>query len=266
MRQYVRLVQMGISEALLFPLDIFFQRLRRLVGFGILMALWFTLTQRGDGTFGLFGYDELVTYTILLYCLRPFIFAEYTRGFAQDLASGEFSQILLKPLSHYTYYYLRGMGVRLIDFGFSLFEVGFYILLFRPPFVVMGISTIFLFLISCFLAHVLFILLDYCINCVVFWSQEVEGPKFVFSWLLSSTSGMLCPLAIFPLVVFLPLLFLPFSSIAYGPMALYLHNGGQDIMVSVFIIGLQIFWIVTSFIVAHRLFKKGMRHFSGDSI
>ena len=104
------------------------------------------------------------------------------------------------------------------------------------------ISNVLFYLISCIMSFLIYVLFDFCIGMVAFFTNYVFGLYMVKESLMSFLTGQLIPLSFFPAAVQRVFDFLPFSSMIYAPVMIYLgkYQGTELVWVLV----RQLVWVL----------------------
>ncbi len=259
--KYFTAFHLSLSEQLTYRFNFIVGRVRNIIILLLLYYVWIELT-RHTGQFASFTREELITYVFLVNILRSFIFGSQSRRIASEINDGTFSSYLTKPVNHFLHFYARELAERLVLTFTAIIEVVILSLILDLNLLVPNsISIISLFLVSLFLAHVLYYILSYCISLLAFWSREAMGPRFLFEWLLEFASGAYFPLNIVSPFFFTILQMLPFMYLIFSPAMIYL-----DQYSALEIIFTQILWIITSGLLAIYIWQKGLRRYTGEGI
>ena len=104
------------------------------------------------------------------------------------------------------------------------------------------ISNVALYLASCLMSFLIFVLFDFCVGMIAFFTSYIFGLFLVKEALMSFLTGQLIPLSFFPAAVQRVFDFLPFSSMIYAPVMIYLgkYQGTELVWVLV----RQLVWVL----------------------
>lgn len=254
---------MSWARELEYRFNFFLWRLRSFIGMTLLYFVWFSLTLKGK--FAGFTEAELFTYVFGANILRSIIFGSQTRNIAEEINNGWFSRYLLMPINHFWFEFFRELAQRTLNFISSIFEVGIFILIAKPNFILeKNFSSLTFFFFSIILALFLYYLLSYLVSLVAFWSREAMGPRFLFEWLLEFSSGAYFPLSVFSEFLFFTLMSLPFAYLLYFPLSIYLEKMHNSELINFF--ALELIWIFVIAFITKYIWSKGLKRFTGEGI
>lgn len=258
--KYFTLYKISLGNLFTYRFNFFLGRLRNIIVMVILYILWTELTK--TGTFFSYSREDLITYVLGIHILRSLIIGPQARKLAEEINDGSLSSYLIKPINYLRFVYTKELAERLTLFMLSCFEAVVFILLVQPQIrIPHEATTLFLFVVSVFLSHFLYIFLSFLMSSVAFWSREALGPRFLFDWILEFASGGYFPLNIVSYPISLFLQFLPFAALFYTPMIIFLEKGNTMLL-----FGLQIFWLIVALLVLPFIWKKGLKKYSGEGI
>ena len=98
---------------------------------------------------------------------------------------------------------------------------------------VTGIENILLYLLSCMMSFLIYVLFDFCFGMIGFFTTYIFGLEMIKESVLLFLTGQLIPLSFFPQAVQNIFSYLPFSSMVYTPVMIYLgkYTGAELIKV-----------------------------------
>lgn len=264
MKKYLSAFKITIARVSVHRLDFLLKRVHNIVIVLLLYFVWLSLSQ-SRGTFAGFTTEELTTYVFVASIIRIFFFGADTRHVSFDINEGRFSMYLTRPINHFVFNYFEELAEKAMHlfFGFiELLAVGF--LLNVDFFAQTDPVLIGLFLLSVFLAHILFYIMTYAMALISFWSREAMGPRFLFDWIMDFAAGTIFPLSILSSGLFYFFSLLPFMYVMYAPIMLYLGKYSGSEIVHVFVA--QIISILVCGTIARIMWIRGLRHYSGEGI
>lgn len=104
-----------------------------------------------------------------------------------------------------------------------------------------GVGTILLYLLSCIMSFLIYVLFDFCFGMIAFFTTYIFGMQMAKQALLRFLSGALIPLSFFPETIQRLFDFLPFSSMVYTPVMIYLGKyQGTELA---FVLFRQFLWV-----------------------
>ncbi len=117
-----------------------------------------------------------------------------------------------------------------------------------------GVGEICLFLLSCIMSFLIYVLFDFCFGMIAFFTTYIFGLRMVKEALLGFLTGQLIPISFFPETVRRVFDFLPFSSMIYTPVMIYLGKyTGSTLM---FMLLRQAVWVVFIYLLGSLIWKK----------
>jgi ABC-2 type transport system permease protein len=176
-----------------------------------------------------FGYDQatMLTYILGVGLLRAMVFSAISVEIGGEIARGDLSQYLLKPISYMRYWWTRDVADKVQNTGFNILELVFFFWLLQPPFVFPSSGLVIgMFGISVGIAIILYFFLSMLISMTTFWAPEGGGwpQRFLFLILIEFFAGGMFPLDILPLWLHRVLLLLPTSYLLHVPMQIWLER------------------------------------------
>lgn len=260
MRKYWQVIKITFEEYFVYRLNFLLWRFRSLVQLLVLYFLWQAAIPEGQV---IFGYDQakILTYILGTSIIRSFVLSSRSVDAAGEIASGDLSNFLLKPISYLKYWFAKDVTDKILNLFFSTIEISLIILLLKPPVI---FQTNILFVIFAFLAILLGILLyfylSFLLSLVAFWTPENPWPmRFLFAIFLEFFAGGLFPLDILPKTIFKVLNLLPFPYLLFFPLNVYL---GKLTIVEVLLgLGIGLFWILISYQAIRFVFQKGVKSY-----
>lgn len=176
--------------------------------------------------------NEMTVYIFMVYVASSLVMISISEWVSHDVVQGTVALQLIKPIDYRLSLIARAAGqmvYRLIMPSIFIWvglELHKYFVLGMS---FTGIANIGLFLLSCILSFLIYVLFDFCVGMIAFFTSYVFGLYLVKDALLSFLTGQLIPLSFFPGVIQNVFEFLPFSSMVYTPVMIYLgkYQGGQ---------------------------------------
>lgn len=209
-----------------------------------------------------FGYDKskILTYVFALMIVRAIVLSARAVDVSSDVAEGNLSNYLVKPISYFKYWMTRDIGSKVLNLSFAAVEFIALFIILRPPFYFQtDIYTIFSFLIALVLAVLIYFSLLFIISAVPFWAPELGwGSQFlVIIVLLEFLSGSLFPIDILPIAWQRFVMATPFPYMIYFPVQVYLGKITGIAMVQGFLI--SFFWTGGLYITMRYVWAKGLK-------
>ena len=169
--------------------------------------------------------DEMTVYIFMVYVTSSIVTISISEWVSDDVVKGTVAMQLIKPIDYRLSLIARALGQMLYRFlvpsvfiwvGLELYKYFVLGLGFT------GIGNIGLYLLSCVMSFLIYVLFDFCVGMIAFFTSYVFGLYLVKDALLSFLTGQLIPLSFFPGAIQKIFEFLPFSSMIYTPVMIYL--------------------------------------------
>jgi len=261
MSKYFQVFKVTFQEYFVYRLNFLLWRFRAVVQLLVLYFLWQAAIPEGVT---IFGYDQakILTYILGTSVIRSFVLSSRSIDVAGQIASGDLSNFLLKPLSYLKYWFAKDVTDKLLNLFFSLFEVSLIIIILKPPLLAQtNLSLVFLALLATILGIILYFYLSFLLSLLAFWSPENPWPvRFLFDIFVGFFAGGLFPLDILPKGIFLVLRVMPFSYLLFFPLDIYL---GKLNLGEIFIgFGICFLWIIIAYQAVRIFFRLGLKNYA----
>ena len=189
--------------------------------------------------------DEMTVYIFMAYVTSSIVTIAVSEWVSDDVVKGTVAMQLIKPIDYRLSLIARATGQMIYRFivpsvfiwaGLELYQYFVLGLGFT------GIGNIALYLLSCILSFLIYVLFDFCVGMIAFFTSYVFGLYLVKDALLRFLTGQLIPLSFFPEAVQGVFEFLPFSSMLYTPVMIYLGKyQGNELL---FVLLRQAVWVL----------------------
>lgn len=223
-------------------------RLRYLTGiltYTIFVSVYYFLWHAVYGNkpqVGGYSFPDMVTYVAVGWISRSFFFNNIDVHLTERIRNGDIALDMLKPVSMQIMYYSQA-------FGESIFRVFFFTL---PIAVVVfplfgvgwpaSISRGALFLLSLALGFFVNAELNYVTGLVAIYTTRIHGIITMKRTLVTTLSGLVVPLSMFPSWLERVVNLLPFRAIVYIPLNIYQGRvGSRELVASM---AVQCAWII----------------------
>jgi len=260
MRKYWSIFSISFQQEFAYRLNFILWRVRNI--FQILLTYFLWSTVFASPQTQIFGYDrtKILTYVFGIMIVRALVFSARAMDVSGDIANGDLSNYLVKPISYFKYWFTRDISSKALNLIFATVEfVGLFLIL-RPPFFFQtNPLTLFIFLISIILAIFIYFFLLFLISSIPFWAPEIGwGSHFLVTVvIIEALSGSLFPINILPLGLQLVTLALPFPYLIYFPVEVYLGNIGGNALIGGLMVAIAwtgVLWFTLNFV-----WQKGLR-------
>lgn len=227
MKKYWQIFKISFEEEFAYRLNFILWRVRNV--FQILLTYFLWSTVFSDPGRVVFGYDRsrILTYVFGIMIVRAVVLSARAMDVSFDVAQGNLSNYLLKPISYFKYWFTRDISSKAINLFFAVFEFAALFLILKPPFFLQtNLVSLAAFIFSLLIAVLLYFLLLFLVSAVPFWAPELGwGSHFLVTVvIIEALSGSLFPINILPSLLQTIIMALPFPYLIYFPIQVYLGN------------------------------------------
>jgi ABC-2 type transport system permease protein len=225
----------------------------------IYLVVWSTVAQAQGGMVGGYTAGGFAAYYIVWTLVRNIniVFTPY--GWEWRIQRGELSAMLLRPLHpiHYDLAYFAGMKIVVIVLWLPIAII--LTLLFHPTFNTTPFDVM-VFAVAIWGAYLIRSMLLWLLGMLTFWTTRVSAIYELYFAIELLLSGRLVPLSLMPTWAQQLASFLPFQwTFGYPIEALIGQLSPQQLLLG---LGIQVFWIVTGWLLVRLVWHFGIRHFS----
>ena len=260
MSKYISIFKISFAQETAYRANFLMWRVRNILQFILVFFLWDAAFNYPGKT--IFGYtqDQIVTYIFGLLIVRAVVLSSRSTEVAGEIARGDLSNYLVKPMSYIKYWWTRDVSSKALNIIFASVEFFILYLIIRPniffqtdPIYITG------FLISLGLAVVIYFLLLFITSSVPFWWPEnAWGAHFLLTAIfVEFLSGAIFPLDILPQQLLTLLSYTPFPYLVYFPIEIYLGKVEYAMLLKGLIV--SIVWIVFLYYLMKRIWGNGLR-------
>jgi len=266
MKKYLQIFRVSFAQEFAYRFNFIMWRVRNVMQIILVYFLWSSVF--ADPSRQVFGYDrqKILTYIFGILVLRAIVLSARVVDMAGEIANGEITNYLLKPVSYFKYWGARDAASKVLNLGFAAVELVALYFIFRPEiFIQTNILIWLVTLVNVGLAVILFFCLLFLVNLVTFWLPENGwAAQFLFIGIISEfLSGGAFPLDIFPLAFQKILYGLPFPYLLFFPLQVYLGKvTGLALFKGLAIAGA---WILILLMIIKAVWQKGVKNYVGIS-
>lgn len=210
-----------------------------------------------NGIIGNLTQNEMVVYVFMVYVTSSMVTVSISDWVSEDVVKGNIAMNLIKPIDYRMslismavgnmLYRLMAPGI-FVWIGIEIYKV------FWLGMELISLDKIVVFLISCSLSFLIFVLFDFCFGMIAFFTTYIFGLMLVKDAILKLLTGQLIPISLFPVVFQKLFSFLPFSSMIYTPVMIYLGKYEGKALLSA--LGMQLFWVVFLYILGSIIWNQ----------
>ncbi len=256
--KYFSVFRVSFQQEIAYRFNFLMWRLRNVLQIFLVFFLW-------DAVFAvpgreLFGYtrEQILTYVFLTILVKALVFSARAVDVSGDIARGDLSNHLLKPISYFKYWFTRDVSSKLLNVGFASIEFSVLVLAFKPNlFFQTSISYILLAALSVFIAIFIYFCILFIVSSIPFWMPEGGwGANFLLIIVLDFLSGSLFPIDVLPVNVQRFLYFTPFPYMIFFPIQIYLGNFDMTFALQGILTGG--IWGMALYLIMKNVWRKGM--------
>lgn len=221
--------------------------------------LWGAAFQ-GRTQVGGFDLGQTLTYFIVVLVLQFFISAmNEDYEISEEIRNGLINQFLLKPINYFAYRFSIFSAARLISGGLSLIPLVIALPLLKDHLSLpeWGV-TYALALPALILSALIQFTIAYCFGLLTFWFLEIQSFVILSLAVESVLGGQIFPLDLFPRWLYEISTYLPYYYQMYFPAAI-ITGRIEDPALIVRGLGIQTFWMIALYGIAHLLWTRGLR-------
>lgn len=262
--KYLKIFDISLTQEFTYRLSFVLWRFRNVMQILIFFFLWNAVFS-GETT-QIFGYDRarIFTYAFVLIIVRAFVLSSRSIDVAGQIANGEITNLLLKPINYFRYWITRDFSSKALNIAFGIFEAVILVLILKPD-IFLQTDPLYLlaFIFSLLIAVFLFFCLLMLTNFVPFWVPELSwGAQFlVIIVIVEFLSGSFFPLDVFPPIVYQFLRFTPFPYLIFIPIKIYLGSFSLSLVLQS--LGIGLVWIFILWKAMNYVWKKGLLVYEG---
>lgn len=201
--------------------------------------------------------NEMVVYVFMVYVTSSLVTISISDWVSEDVVEGTVAMNLIKPIGYRASLISRALGDMIYRFLFPGVFIWIGLEIYKVKVLgmqVTGWKQILLYIVSCSMSFLLYVLFDFCFGMIAFFTTYIFGMLMAKEALLSFLTGQLIPLAFFPQTVQRIFDFLPFSSMVYTPVMIYLgkYQGNQLL----FVLVRQAAWVLILYLLGNGIWKQ----------
>lgn len=237
-----------------FYLFIFISLFGSFINYYLWMAIYGSSSSK---TIGSMSQQEMIVYIFMVYVTSSIVTISISDWVSDDVVKGTVAMNLIKPIDYRASLISRALGNAVYRFLAPAVFVWIGIEIYKVTVLkmqVVSVWTILLYLLSCALSFLIFVLFDFCFGMIAFFTTYIFGMLMAKEALLSFLTGQLIPISLFPAGVQKVFDYLPFSSMVYTPVMIYLGKySGREL---IFVLVRQIIWVVLLYLLGNIIWKK----------
>lgn len=260
MQKYLQIFKISFEEEFTYKWNFILWRLRNVLQIILTYFLWSTVYSSPGKN--IFGYDRerILTYIFGVIIVRALVFSAKAMDVSNDVASGDLSNHLLKPVAYFKYWFTRDIASKVLNLAFASCEFIILFLIFKPEIYLQSNPINFAaFLLSIILAILIYFLILFLLSSIPFWVPEIGwASHFLVTVVITeSLSGALFPINILPGALQSVIMATPFPYLIYFPIEVYLGNINGWGLLGGLLVGIS--WVGVLWITLNIIWKKGLK-------
>lgn len=224
--------------------------------------IWIVVAN-GSNKVGALPLSDIVTYYLFLFVFWYVIGGMFSMIMENTIYRGKLSSELLKPVFPFARCIVWEQGWKTFNVILAVPMLGLFGFLFRDyldfsvtlPAVLAALPAI-------LLAFFLFILFDFCLGCITFWSNSLEGLYNLLWPIRNVFGGWLAPVALLPGTLHTIAVFLPFRYFFNFPVELLKNQLIRGEIILGY--GIELVWVLLLFVTAVFLYKAGLKRYEAS--
>jgi ABC-2 type transport system permease protein len=265
LRKYGKILRASLVERMAYRGDFFLGTLLRFLPMVTTILLWHAVYAGAGENSSLndkFTLQQMIAYLLLVHISRMFSsMPGLAHGIARDIRDGNLKKYLLQPIEMIPYLVSYRIAHKIAYIVMSALPYALLFFLCRdylpdwpdwPTFAGYVASLLLAFLIGFFF--------EASIGMIGFWFLEVTSFLYVINTLSFFVSGHMFPLDLLPAPWDSLLKALPFSFLAYFPAAVFVGKIHGEALVEG--LAIEAAWALAFIVMAHFLYRRGLRHYS----
>lgn len=258
--KYWQIFKISFEQEFAYKLNFIMWRVRNVFQIIITFFLWSTIFS-SSGTV-IFGYDrtKILTYVFALMIVRAIVLSARAVDVSSDIAEGNLSNYLVKPVSYFRYWLTRDIASKALNFLFAAVEFTALFLILKPAFFLQNDPYVLIaFSISIIIASLIYFCILFIISAVPFWAPELGwGAQFlVVIVLIEFLSGSLFPIDVLPIGLQKIIMSSPFPYMIFFPVQVYLGKITGAAQIQGFVI--SFIWVVILYLFMKYIWNKGLK-------
>src|SRR3990170_2900388 len=130
MKKYLVVFTVTIKEYFVYRLNFILWRFRVVLNLLLPLFLWTSVFEK-NAAIGSYDKTQFVSYLLYGNLIATFVFGTRTFDISSDINDGKIINILLKPVSFFSYHFTREVADKTVNLIFAIFEILFLIWLFK---------------------------------------------------------------------------------------------------------------------------------------
>ena len=245
---------------LVYRLNFTLWRFRTVLQLLMVYFIWWTVFQTENQVFG-YTESTILTYVLITALVRAIVLSSRIMDIGGHINEGGIVNFLVKPQGIIEFYFARDLADKALNISFVILELLLIYFLLKPEIIIQtNFIVILQFLLSIFLAIILYFSLSLAFGLLAFWLENIWGIYFIFFMIIEAFGGGLFPIDILPSPAAEMLLLTPFPYLLYFPAKVYMGVLTTGELLTGF--SIFIFWVFAGWILMKKVLNAGLRTYT----
>lgn len=262
MNKYWAIFKISLQQEFVYKVNFIMWRLRNVFQIVITFFLWDTIFSGSEKIILGYSKSEILTYIFAIMIVRAIVLSARAVDVSNDIAEGNLSNHLLKPINYFKYWLTRDISSKFLNLSVASIEFTVLFLVFRPSlFFQLDPVSLLVFIVAILMAAAIYFCILFLISSVPFWAPELGWGSFflVNLVLLEFLSGLVFPIDVLPSIIQKIIMLLPFPYLIFFPIQVFLGKITGVSLIQGFIIAT--FWVITLSVVLRHVWNKGLKQY-----
>src|SRR3989338_10026714 len=181
MKKYLAVLGISVKEYFVYRLNFILWRFRVVLNIILPLFLWTAVFDK-SAVIGSYDRTQFISYLIYGNLIGTFVFGTRTFEISSDINDGKIINILLKPVSFFSYHFAMEVADKAVNLFFAIFEIGFLVWFFKLN--IISPNNLLLFVPIFINSVLIYYFINLSLSFLGFWTTEVWPIRFIFSILL----------------------------------------------------------------------------------
>ena len=262
MRKYRLIFSLAFQNEFIYRLNFVLWRFRNVLRVLLAFFLWSVVFTGRDTAFG-YTRPQMLGYVLFVLVIQTLVMsAPSNDNVGGEIANGDLSNYLLKPVSYLKSWFTRDLASKLLNILFSVGEIVLLWLLLRPEIYLSFHPVSLLLGLLLWISGVLiYFFLTKIAVFAAFWTPEnTWGFMFVILVFMEVLSGAIFPLDVLPGWVQSALQFTPFPYLIYYPIGIFVDRFSHAHALR--LLAQSLIWLGISIWLSLRVWRAGLKNYS----
>lgn len=254
MKKYWTIFKLELQREMQYRFNFFARILSNAIYLTFFSFFWIKIYSEGN-KIGSYDLKSILTYYFFATIFTFLLFRDLGWFISDEIREGTVKNFLLRPISYFLNHFAQHIGGLITNFIYYAPVVLIAFVLLKDYFVYpQNFIQLIFFVLSFFLAIMMYFLIYYIIGLTSFWFGMIQGLNHGLQVLVAFMGGKYLPLDLFPAWLRNFTKFLPFQYMLYEPISIFLNKtmvNWQSLLV-------PLAWVIALFVLAKVLWKRGV--------